>query len=287
MAIDDLGAMLAAMPLTLDHLGFVSAAGGSLRAAYRRLGFNVTQPQDLSAADAAGRRSPLGQRSCHAMMQQGYIELSEVCLDDPAHHLADYLRRGPGLHILALGSNDIDGAHQRCRSAGLSCSDVRWAARDITYGESRGVARFEWFMIAPQDAPEGLVCVVRNHTPQLVHQRQVMQHPNGAVALRGIVLACGDVDAAAARYARIAGVAVETAGAQQCLRLNGGVIVLRPAAAAQESADRFAAAIVAVGNLPRAGAWLQAQGLPFEDRGAQLRLHAQDAGGAGLVLVPA
>jgi Glyoxalase-like domain len=218
--------MLAIMNISLDHLGVVSAQRNSLRHIYLRLGFDVTEPEELLASDSQGRRSSLGQSSCHAVMHQGYIELSEVYSGDPAHHLAAYLQRGPGLLILALGTDDIGSAYRQCQSAGLACSEVRWATRPISYGERHGAARFEWFMVDAQHAPDGLVCVVRNHTPELVYQRQVMQHPNGAVALRGLVVACRDVDAAADRYARITGAAIERLGQRRCIRLDDAMILL-------------------------------------------------------------
>lgn len=286
--------MLIVMNLSLDHVGLVSRAAGVLLRTYTRLGFALTAPQELERTDAMGRRSSLGQSSCHAVMQHGYIELSEVHSTDPAHHLASYLQRGPGLHILALGTNDIAGMHRRYVAARVPCSDVSWAARDIAYGEQHGAARFEWFMVTAAMAPDGLLCVVRNHTPELVYQQQVMHHPNGATGLRGLVVACADVAASARRYERLLGVAATSAGADRRLALAGGAIVLRPVALAHElhgtdasdGRDRYAALLVSVRDTGRAADWLGAQGVPMRARGDEVHVRSEDAAGAALVLVP-
>jgi len=148
---------------SLDHVGFVGGDLLRLIGAMQRLGFATTEPQMLMRRDAAtGAAVSLRQQSCHAVFASGYIELSAVLTDDPSHHLAAYRQRGEGLHILALGSRDPDADWHRCTAAGLPCSVPAGASRQIDYGARRGEARFRWFMLGPEAAPEGLLCLVRN-----------------------------------------------------------------------------------------------------------------------------
>ncbi|MCS6946335.1 MAG: VOC family protein, partial [Steroidobacteraceae bacterium] len=188
--------------LTLDHVGYVGRDLAPLRAAMQRLGFAPTEPQPLLAVDpATGRDVPLDQHSCHVVLERGYLELSAVLTRDPAHHLAPWLARGTGLHILALGSDDPAALRDRCLRNGLPCSAVAAATRRIEYGQRQGIARFQWFMLQPSATPAGLICFVRNETPQLVYQPEVSRHPNGAVALEEIYLVSPDVQRFSAQHA--------------------------------------------------------------------------------------
>lgn len=191
----------------LDHVGIVGRDLAAMLAAYRRLGFLPTQPQPLMGRDASGVAVSLGQSSAHLVFERGYVELSAVETDSPSHHLASYLGRHAGLHILAFGVDDLSAAHERCIAAGLRPRPVARASRHIGYGKRHGEAEFEWFMLEPIVAPEGLLCFVRQVTPQLVFQPEVQRHTNGGLALSGLYL----VSAAAAEAA--SRIAAATAGA--------------------------------------------------------------------------
>ncbi len=258
------------MNFSLDHIGIVSRDVVALRDAYHDLGFSPTTPDELQRVATNGERLSLGQASCHAVLQRGYIELSGVSSTDPNHHLATYLARGPGLHILALGTDDIDAAHRHCRSVSNGCSEINRAARDIRYGSRHGAAQFDWFMLAPAAAPEGLICVVRNRSPELVYQPEVMYHPNGALALCGIVVACTDPELAARRYASLLGAKPLAVGADLQFALLGGTLILRDSRRAQRlhgfatdaGADRLVAFEVETPDLACTSAVLEAAQLP-------------------------
>jgi hypothetical protein len=186
----------------LDHVGLVGRDIGTMISAVRRLGFSPTMPQPLMSRDAAtGALVSLHQTSAHLVLESGYVELSAVHTDSPSHHLAGYLGRYQGLHILAFGVEDIAAAHSRCASCGLRPGPVSHASRYIAYGDRHGEARFEWFMLEPACSPEGLVCFVRQVTPGLVFQPAVQRHPNGALGLEGVYLATSDPSGLARRLA--------------------------------------------------------------------------------------
>lgn len=190
----------------IDHVGLVGKDVHAMRAAFQRLGFAATAPKELMRWDSkTGERESLQQESAHAVLEQGYIELSAVVTDDASHHLARYLRRYQGLHVLALSSGDIDADHARCEQAGLEPTPVSIATRDVEYGVRQGTAQFRWFMLAPHSAPEGLLCYVHNHTPELVFQPEVMSHPNSAVALHGVTVVASKPERAAEHYRALLG----------------------------------------------------------------------------------
>jgi catechol 2,3-dioxygenase-like lactoylglutathione lyase family enzyme len=173
----------------LDHVGLVAPELDALVARYRALGFSPTEPRPLLRFDpATGASLPIGQSSAHVVFESGYVELTQIDSASSDHHLAPWVHRHFGLHILALGVDDITAAHERCTSAGVPVRAPARASRAVEYGSRHGEARFEWFMLEPAASPEGLLCLVRHETPGLVHQREVESHPNGAVALEGVYI---------------------------------------------------------------------------------------------------
>ena len=172
----------------IDHVGIVGTDLARLIDAYKRLGFHVTPSQELLGKDADGHDQPLGQQSAHIMFADTYIELTAPTGTNPANHLYPYLEHHEGMHILALASEDCTHTHTRTLEAGLHPSSIQEASREVIYG-TPGQARFEWFGFAPDDFPEGLVCYVEHLTPDIVFQKDVMSHANGASALRSVLVA--------------------------------------------------------------------------------------------------
>jgi hypothetical protein len=279
--------------LALDHVGVVGPDLAKLRAAFARLGFAPTAPKPLMRRDpATGRLEPLDQQSCHAVLQSGYLELSSVSSADAGHHLAGYASRAERLQILAIGVDDVEGARATSERNGLAVSPAMWAAREITYGERRGEARFHWFMIDAKDSPDGLVCFVRNHTPELVYQPEVTQHENGAIALVEVSILASDPAATANRYARALGLAPSGRGGDLCFALGGGVLRVTDAATHRErygedtgvTPDGFGLIGVEVADLGAAWALLASRGVPFRHFESEIVVPATAGCGAAVVL---
>jgi hypothetical protein len=279
---------------SLDHVGYVTHSLDALRDEMLRLGFAPTEPRELLAVDAAtGVPRRLGQRSCHAVFERGYIELTSVDTPSPSHHLATWLARGAGLHILALGSERIATEQARCTAAGLDVTAPAQASRRIEYGERHGDARFEWFMFAPGESPEGLLCYAHNLTPELVYQPSVQRHPNGALALGEVVVRCADLPTAVAHWRRRLGFAPRVAAAGARFELGGGAVTLcdaarcaerfGPLAPAAPIDDGFAATVVQVRDLDHCERLLRNAGVDPLRRSGQLVVRLQSAGGALLV----
>lgn len=281
-------------PPQLDHVGVVARDLGQLVRSFSRLGFHLTEPRALMGRDPhTGALRSLGQSSCHAVFGRGYLELSAVETDDPRHHLAAWLPRGPGLWILALGDQDLAARQAWCREAGLDPLALSLAVRDIRYGSRPGEARFEWFMLDADHTPEGLVCFVHNLTPERVYQPEVQQHPNGAGALTAVTLRVGDLQEWTERYRRLLGAEpVARPGRSVFALTQGQSIELDEASAYDDAAvtdglPRFAGFTVTVTSIAAACTWLDRQGVPYEAGPNRLRIAPDQASGCRVELAAA
>ena len=171
-----------------------------MTAAYTRLGFQPTTPVPLMGV-VEDKAVPLGQDSAHLIFKDSYVELSGVTSTDPAHHLAPWLARHEGLHILAFGSVDAQVSHAALTNQGLDVPAVQTAGRHVSYGQHHGEAKFKWFKAPDALGDEGFVCLVEQITPELVFQPPAMGHPNGAIGVVGVSVLAENVAEAVARFA--------------------------------------------------------------------------------------
>lgn len=250
----------------LDHLGFACRELASLTAIFTRLGFLVTRPAPLrDGNDHAGAGAPV-QRSAHVVMGSTYLELTAID-GTGGHHLAPYLRRGDGLHVVALRAPDLASRRESARRAGFHPGAIRRAVRRVDYGERPGEARFDWWLLPPEEAAAALVCFVHNRDPHRVYQPAAQAHPNGALDLCGLSIASPDPAAERAWWHAVlgdAGYGGDTAGD---LALPNGMLSLVPAAAmpaagAGHPEPRPAGLAVRVRNLDVASAWARRSGWP-------------------------
>lgn len=188
----------------IDHLGVVGRDIAAMASAYRRLGFAPTDPVPLMG-EQNGEPVPLGQDSAHLIFADSYVELSGVTSTDPNHHLAPWLARRHGLHILALGSADAGASHAALADAGLDMPAVQSAGRHVDYGSKHGNAKFRWFMVPESLGAEGFLCMVEQVTPELVFQPPDGGHPNGALGVAGVTVLADNVDDAMTRYQTLPG----------------------------------------------------------------------------------
>ena len=183
----------------IDHLGVVGRDIALLTTAYTRLGFAPTAPVPLMG-EQDGKPVPLGQDSAHLIFADSYVELSGVTSQDPGHHLAPWLARREGLHILALGSANAAESHAALVKTGLSVPDVQNAGRFVDYGTQHGDAQFRWFKVPEDVGAEGFFCMVEQVTPALVFQPPEGGHPNGALGVMGVTVLAEDAGLTLDRY---------------------------------------------------------------------------------------
>jgi hypothetical protein len=294
---------LAAIPLAtmaLDHVGLVGADMAAMRNAYIALGFAPTEPKALMARDpVTGTQRSLHQESCHLVFQTGYVELSALGHAPPTHHLAAYAGRYEGLHILALASAALAGMHHRVSEAGLSASPLRFAARDIAYGERHGTAQFEWFMLDPAASPDSLLCFVHNLTPELVFQAAVQRHPNSACRLLAVTYLTTELASSASVFARLSDLRLPDARLAADRReltfaLDPGQLrlctpdafIARYPGCRVEPAPRMAAMTIGVRDLTQVSAHCAAAGIPLQTDGYRVWVDAPHAAGAIVEFCP-
>lgn len=188
----------------IDHLGIVGRDIDALLKAYRRLGFTPTAPTPLMGTKD-GEQIYLGQDSAHLIFADSYVELSGVTTDDPNHHLAPWLARRPGLHILALGSDNAKASHAAMAAQGMTVPAVQDAGRHVAYGTKHGDAQFKWFKAPDELGDEGFVCLVEQITPELVFQPPADGHPNGALSVVDVIALAEDPAEALARHSKYPG----------------------------------------------------------------------------------
>jgi len=293
-------AAVALPDLALDHVGLVGADMAAMRKAYIALGFAPTEPKALMARDpVTGVQRSLHQESCHLVFQRGYVELSALAQASPTHHLAAYAGRYEGLHILALASGAIARLYARVGDAGLAVSPLRFAARDIAYGERHGTAQFEWFMLDPAVSPDSLLCFVHNLTPELVFQAAVQRHPNSACRLLGITYLTADLAASASVFARLADAPpshalLPAAPSELTFALEPGLLRLctpdaftaRYPGCRIEPAPRMAAMTIGVRDVGKVRAHCAAAGIPLQTDGHRVWVDAPYAAGAIVEFCP-
>jgi len=182
------------MMLPLDHIGILGSDITSMVNAYRSLGFQVTEPEQLSA----GAGGNLGrQYSAHVMFENTYIELTAVEDCQSEHHLAPYMRLPGGVRILILQSDCAEKERERIQSTGLSVSPLFAAERPLTYGD-RTTARFCWFALEPQPLNQLLIGWVEHLTREAVF-RSDGSHGNTATDITGLHLSTCDFPASLAK----------------------------------------------------------------------------------------
>jgi len=212
----------------LDHVAVVSRRPDVLFGSYERLGFRLT-PLSMHQGSIAPGEAPVawGTGNRCAMMRTGYLEL--LALVDPTAYCSTFpelIDRYEGLHIVAFGCDDAASAAARLAQAGISTPGVIDLQRELDVAGDRRLARFGLLRLGPGEAPEARVNIIQHHTPQYLWQPDLLDHPNGALALREVAVCVADPDESAARFARILGIAGTPDGAQRRFLLPHGRFVL-------------------------------------------------------------
>ncbi len=167
----------------------------------RQLGFTLTARAQHTRTLADGQVVCAGSAQRSLMLRTGYIEFMEIFNPEAGHMLAAAPRARHGLHVLALGSDDVPAAHARCSAAGLALSPVMDWQRAVDELGAQGLARFRFFGVADwQPEQPSYVCWVQQLTPALLRPPGSTQHANGARGLAG--LRYRGAPAAAAQWAQ-------------------------------------------------------------------------------------
>lgn len=193
--------------LALDHVGAVVHDIAAARAAWTGAGFAPTP---------GGR----------VMLRRGYVELLAQDAARPSATLAAMLAHGEGAHVLSLRVAGADAAAARLRRAGFAAEVIENARPGEAAGS--GTARFR--RVPLTDALPRLQ-LIEHTTPEAVWHPDLLEQPNGALALEEVVVLADPPASFAARLSRVAGRGLTPAGGGFLLQLDHGAVrVLNPGA---------------------------------------------------------
>ncbi len=251
--------------ITLDHSGSFVTDPDAARAALESLGFTVTPWSAQVQPDPdTGQMRLTGTGNICVMLGEGYLEFLAHTADTALGlEFRAALKRRAGLHLAAFGSADAAADHAALTAQGLEMRPLVHFSREVETETGTAEAAFTVARLAPGAMPEGRVQVVTHHSVAAMWQDRWTHHPNGALALRSMVISAPDPEEAAARFARILHRPAERHGEGLRIGLDRGALEFLPEGAAtalvgepvEQGHTCFAALRVAVTSLA-----------PFADR---------------------
>jgi Glyoxalase-like domain len=212
----------------LDHVGhFVRDAQAASRA-LQRAGFAPTPVSIQADKDPATERLvPTGLGNVTAMFARGYLEVLFKSSDTPlAGELDAALARRAGLHLAAFSVVDAAAARERLAAAGFPVRDLARMQRPVETERGPGIAAFTISRVKPMTMPEGRIQILTHHTEDTVWQPRWLSHPNSVRDLIDVVIAVGDVEEAARRFARFTGRSATFTPGGALIRLDRGGVYL-------------------------------------------------------------
>lgn len=217
MTVDDSFHPLSGMAQTpagseifLDHVGWFVPDMQATAGLFERLGFILTPFVAQTNADPnGGAPVPAGTGNRCAMLRRGYLEFLAAVpeVDTPlSRQLNDALDRYGGVHLIAFTVDDAHAAHKRLAREGFDPLEPVHLRRPLTLASgAEAEVAFTVIRVPPGAMAEGRVQMLRQETPDLVWQENLLARDNGIHALAGVLLCVEDPAAVAERYERFTG----------------------------------------------------------------------------------
>ena len=168
------------------------------RIGWTRLGFNLTP---------RGRHLGQGTANYCMMFERDYLELLGVVeADEHAARLQGFLAQREGAMAVAFApEGPPDAAAAALAALGLHPGEPRALGRQLELPEGAVVPRFSLLPLPLEETP-ALDCFLCGHlTPELMRRPEWLDHPNGAVGLRGVTLVVGETAPLLPAYDRLFG----------------------------------------------------------------------------------
>ena len=167
------------MTYPLDHTGQMRADLDAGAAAWERLGFLLSPetPQQGAVPGESGMHPWATANRC-ALFHRGYLELIGIRTPERFNPWTGFMARYEGIHIAAFRCEVADRAWPAMAELGFAPPVQR--ARSTPVGDMR------FRNIFSEDArwPEGRIIVIEHQTPEVLWRPDLLEHPNGATALR-------------------------------------------------------------------------------------------------------
>ncbi len=261
--------------------------------------------EDLSAAAKDYERlgftpAPLGDHQNRAtanhclMFPETYLELLGVNQpENPDGGLRAALQaRGEGLHRLALGTHDADAVKTQVEALGVRTEGPTDLARPSL--EPAGMVKFRNLQLSADDLAGVPVFICGHKTPELMRNKRLMTHANGANRFAGVTGIAVDPTATAQQMAKLFGEA-SIARTDYGVEIDTGRGFIRfatdqtigkahPGLATHPAAERPIWHVLSIGvaDLDATARYLASAGVATERAGPAIRISPKDA--RGLVL---
>jgi hypothetical protein len=192
----------------LDHIGTVVRDLERGRQAFERLGFRLTTRSHHSgAATPGGPVEPWGSANHCAMLQQGYLEILGIVDESRFSAAQALLARYEGPHIVAFRPASFE-AVEALTLAGLPVDPARSLERMAAFGPDGALRRvaFRNMRFDTSVFSEAQFQYTEHLTRDVMWQPDLLEHPNGAIALDRVYLCSGTPVETAGRFAPVLGV---------------------------------------------------------------------------------
>jgi len=190
----------------LDHIAHWVPDSNAAGQAMIRAGFAPTPVSIQTNPGPGGASVPAGTGNVTAMLTRGYIEVLFKTSDTPLTREFDAgVARYPGLHLIAFAVADARVASDHLTAAGFRTQPIVALRRPVGTETGEAEAAFTVARVAPGEMAEGRIQYLTHHTEDAVWQKRWLAHANGAKELIDVIAVVGDLDEAAARYARFIG----------------------------------------------------------------------------------
>ncbi len=263
------------MTYPLDHTGQMRADLDAGAAAWERLGFLLSPetPQQGAAPGEDGLQPWATANRC-ALFRRGYLELIGIRAPEQFNPWARFMARYEGIHIAAFRCEAADRAWPGMAALGFDPPVQR--ARSTPAGEMR------FRNIFSEDArwPEGRFIVIEHQTPDVLWRPELLEHPNGACALRQCLFVS---DRPHDPAARLAAFGADPAGYEALSPESFAALFPGEAAPA---APCMAGHVVAFADLDHAVRLIEGNGVPVRrDRRGRAFVGRDDNNGAVMALI--
>lgn len=260
--------------MTLDHVGAIARDLDAAALRWQRLGFTLS-PVSRQRGAVPGREGmhPWASANRCAIFRQGYLELVGLVDATAFNPWQRFIERFEGLHLAAMRCENADVAYARLSPAAPFLDPPIARERKLVYRGEERTMRFRNIFSRDTECPEGRYIVIEHQTPELLWQPELLDHENGALGLREMIVAADDP--AVERRARALDAIAQVVSTAEFERRFGQ----RP------NAPCFAAITVEFADLARAAALFAARGIPVERRGDERWLAPEHTNGFVMRLI--
>lgn len=272
----------------LDHVLVGVKDLAAARAAWERLGFRPTP---------LGRHVGRPTANHCLMFPRDYVELIGLVdgASQPSRLTELLAKRGEGVIGAALAAESPEAAHAGFTRAGLAPAPIAELRRPDPEGRE---LRFRLVELPAEATPDLRLFVCHHDTPELLRRPEWLEHPNGALGIRSVIVVVDAPESRQAGLERLFGpgstaatddVVTAFVGPHRLLFVTeADLAFLHPEIElAPGPSPRGAALSIEVRSLDRAADLLTANDVPFVEGDEALLIPPEQATGVLLSLVPA